>query len=92
MGKVFLEGYLEVPPDRIAAVREALPAHIELTRAEPGCLTFTVEQSTDEPTHFLVSETFADQPAFEAHQQRMQSSNWARVTAGLVRHYSIRTE
>lgn len=92
MGKVFLDGYLEVPPDRLAAVREALPVHIELTRAEPGCLAFTVEQSTDEPTHFLVSETFADQPAFEAHQQRMQSSNWARVTAGLVRHYSIRTE
>ncbi|HWU18372.1 MAG TPA: putative quinol monooxygenase [Devosia sp.] len=92
MGKVFLEGYLEVPPDRVAAVQQALPAHIELTRAEPGCLTFSVTQSPEEPSRFLVSETFTDQSAFEAHQQRMQSSNWARVTAGLVRHYSIRTE
>ena len=92
MGKVFLEGYLEVPPDRIAAVREALPAHIELTRAEPGCISFTVEQSADDSTRFLVSEIFADQRAFEGHQQRMQTSTWASVTAGLARHYSIRTE
>lgn len=67
MGKVFLEGYLEVPADRVEAVQAALPDHIALTRAEPGCLAFSVARSPEDPTRFLVSETFADQAAFDAH-------------------------
>lgn len=92
MGRVYLDGYLEVPPERIAAVRAALPRHIALTRQEPGCLAFSVEQSAKEPTHFLVSEIFASDAAFAAHQQRAGASDWAQVTAGLRRHYSIRKE
>jgi quinol monooxygenase YgiN len=92
LGKIYLTGHLEVPPERLEAVKAALPAHIALTQAEPGCLTFSVTQSPDNPTHFLVSETFTDQPAFDAHQARASTSPWAEVTAGLKRHYSIRTE
>lgn len=92
MGKVFLTGYLEVPTDRLEAVHQALPEHIALSRAEPGCLSFSVTQSPEDPTHFLVSETFADQATFDAHQKRASASTWANITAGLARHYSIRTE
>ncbi|UXN75579.1 antibiotic biosynthesis monooxygenase [Devosia sp. A8/3-2] len=63
-----------------------------LTRAEPGCLSFSVTQSPDNPIHFLVSETFANQSAFDAHQHRASTSARAEITAGLQRHYSIRTE
>ncbi|MCR6671745.1 putative quinol monooxygenase [Devosia ginsengisoli] len=89
-GRVFLEGYMEVPPERLAAVTDALPAHIALTRAEPGCLAFDVTPSPD--GRFRVSEIFSDQTAFDAHQARVQTSAWAEVTAGLPRHYTVRTE
>ena len=91
-GRVFLDGYIEVPPERLAAVIRALPDHVALTRAEPGCLAFSVTPSPDHPGRFLVSEIFASQAAFEAHQLRAKSSAWAEVTAGLPRHYTIRTE
>lgn len=91
-GRVFLDGYVEVPPARLAVVTGALPDHIALTRAEPGCLAFTVTPSPDHPDRFLVSEIFADQAAFEAHQARGKGSAWAEITAGLSRHYTIRTE
>jgi quinol monooxygenase YgiN len=91
-GRVFLDGYIEVPPDRLAAVTRALPDHIALTRAEPGCLAFSVTPSSDHPDRFLVSEIFADQAAFDAHQRRAKASAWAEVTAGLPRRYTIRTE
>ena len=91
-GRVFLEGYMEVPPERLAAVTRALPDHIALTRAEPGCLAFSVTPSPDHADRFLVSEIFSDQVAFEAHQLRARASTWAEVTAGLPRHYTIRTE
>ena len=41
-GKVHLNGYIDVPKNRLAAVQEALPVHIELTRAEAGCESFSV--------------------------------------------------
>jgi quinol monooxygenase YgiN len=91
-GRVFLDGYIEVPPERLAAVTRALPDHIALTRAEPGCLAFSVTPSPDHPDRFLVSEIFADQAAFDAHQLRAKASAWAVVTAGLARHYTVRTE
>ena len=91
-GRVFLDGYIEVPPKRRAAVSRALPNHIALTRAEPGCLAFSVTPSPDHHDRFLVSEIFADQTAFDAHQLRARASTWAEVTAGLARHYTIRTE
>ena len=92
MGKVYLEGYLDVPQGRIEAVSAALPLHIALTRREPGCLAFEVTRSPGEPTHFLVSEIFASEEAFAAHQQRAGASDWARVTAGMARHYTIRKD
>ena len=91
-GRVFLDGYIEVPPERLAAVTRALPEHIALTRAEPGCLAFRVTPSPDHPDRFLVSEIFADQAAVEAHQLRAKASAWAEVTVGLPRHYTTRTE
>lgn len=90
--RVFLDGYMEVPPARVAAVTRALPDHIALTRAEPGCLAFDVSVDPADPSRFVVSEIFADRAAFDAHQARAQASPWAQVTAGLPRHYTIREE
>lgn len=88
--RVYLDGYLEVPAHRIADVLAALPLHIALTRDEPGCIAFSVTQDAGMPTKFLVSETFADEAAFAAHQRRAGASDWAAVTAGMARHYTIR--
>jgi quinol monooxygenase YgiN len=92
MGKVHLSGYLEVPADRLDAVRAALPDHLALTRAEPGCLLFSVKENPTLADRFEVAETFADEAAFEQHQHRAKASAWAAVTEGLARHYTIRVE
>lgn len=88
--KVYLQGHIDVPPDRLQAVAEALPLHIELTLAEPGCLSFEVVPSNDVAGRYLVSEIFSDQAAFDAHQQRTKSSEWFVVTQGIPRDYTIR--
>ncbi|NRP25143.1 hypothetical protein XMM379_001835 [Aliiroseovarius sp. xm-m-379] len=87
--QISLTGYMDVPEDRQAAVTAALPAHIALTRAEPGCLAFDVTENDDIPGRFNVTERFASRADFEAHQQRMRASQWAEITAGIPRHYQI---
>ncbi|KIN72313.1 putative quinol monooxygenase [Sulfitobacter guttiformis] len=71
--------------DRVCA---CIQTHIDLTRAESGCLSFEVSQSGD-PMVWTVAECFVDQAAFEAHQTRTAASDWAAQTAGIERDYTV---
>lgn len=86
---VTLTGYLTVPLDQLEEVRAALPEHIALTRAEPGCLSFDVMESVSDPGRFAVSERFLGRPALEAHRLRTEDSDWGRLTQGMTRAYQI---
>ncbi|MGO3715437.1 MAG: putative quinol monooxygenase [Glutamicibacter arilaitensis] len=89
MGTVILEGKLLcTDAAEVELVKKLLPEHIRLTKAEPGCISFTVTQSQD-PWVWLVNEEFADGAAFEAHQQRATASTWGRRTSGLQRSYEV---
>jgi quinol monooxygenase YgiN len=89
MGVIRLEGHLICATAAEAAkVDKALPLHVMLTSAEPGCLDFVVSR-TDDPLIWLVSESFADAAAFAAHQARTAASDWARETVGIKRDYQI---
>lgn len=74
--------------DEAQTVVAHLPTHVGLTRAEPGCLAFTVEP-TDDPRVWAVEERFVDAHAFRAHQARVAASDWGRATAGLERRYTV---
>ncbi|CAH0525067.1 putative quinol monooxygenase [Vibrio hippocampi] len=89
MTKVTLTGFIIVPQDELNAVKRALPDHIKLTLQEPGCISFSVTVSPDNPCRYDVYEEFIDQSAFSAHQQRVKSSYWGQVTANVERHYTI---
>ena len=65
-----LNGHMDVPSSRLTVVREALPDHIRLTRAEKGCIFFEVVEDRTHLGRFLVSEIFENQEAFDAHQER----------------------
>ena len=89
MSKVTLNGVLTCAPEDIEIVLSALPEHLRLTRDEPGCICFEVEQLPASPCVFEVRECFADQAAFEAHQLRTRASRWWRLTSHMPRDFSI---
>lgn len=89
---VRLEGYLDVPIERLAAVKGALAEHIALTRAEVGCIAFDLRFDPDILGRLRVSELFVDDAAFAHHQDRTRSSEWAEITDGIERNYSITTQ
>ena len=88
--RVMLTGYMDVPSERLNAVKDALIEHINLTRAEKGCILFEVREDDTHPGRFLASEVFENQKAFDAHQNRTRNSDWFNVTEDLPRNYSIR--
>jgi len=89
MPKVILQGHILVHDADMAVVQRALMTHIALTRDEPGCLIFNVEQDRGSKNTFQVYEEFVDRAAFAAHQARAKASTWGQVRANLERHYQI---
>lgn len=85
-----LTGYIDVPEGRREAIAAALPLHIELTRAETGCVRFDVIPDPEVEGRYNVSELFTDRESFDAHQARVKASAWGEISAGIRREYSIR--
>ena len=89
MTQIHLTGQLVCNTEHEARVVSLhLPEHIERTRAERGCVSFTVTPTSD-PLIWRVEERFSDQRVYELHQQRVASSEWGRATQGIERRYSI---
>ncbi|MGX9900026.1 putative quinol monooxygenase [Arthrobacter sp. SA17] len=74
--------------DAVAIVAHHLPLHVELTRAEEGCILFEVNRSPGS-LEWQVEERFRDGDSFRAHQERVKESEWGRVTAGMERRYTV---
>ena len=89
MTGITLRGFILVPETDLAAVQGELANHITLTRAEPGCISFSVTQDPDNPLRYNVEEEFESRSAFETHQDRVSNSYWGEVTRDVERHYTI---
>lgn len=89
MAHVYLSGQLVCSTDDdLAAVAGHLSQHVALTRAEAGCISFSVTQTND-PLVWQVDEEFRDAAAFRIHQARVAGSAWGRATAGIERRYTV---
>lgn len=71
-----------------AVVVQHLAGHVALTRAEAGCVSFSVVPIED-PLVWQVDELFRDAAAFRSHQDRVARSEWGCATAGIERRYKI---
>ncbi|WP_271894196.1 putative quinol monooxygenase [Candidatus Phyllobacterium onerii] len=89
IGAVKLSGFLRCGSIKdIDLVKQYLPDHLRLTRAEPGCISFDVSQ-TDDALVWRVEELFIDRAAFDFHQQRTRASEWFSATSTIPRDYNI---
>ncbi len=89
MNNIILQGHIIVADNDLIKVKAELEHHIKLTKAEVGCLHFSVRQDSDNPNRFNVSEKFVSQNAFEQHQLRVKQSTWGKVTVNVQRFYNI---
>jgi len=88
---VILTGQLVCTNDEEAViVARCLPRHVQLTRAEPGCISFVVRRIGS--LIWQVDERFVDAKAFESHQKRSAVSDWGRATVGIERRYTIEAD
>jgi quinol monooxygenase YgiN len=53
------------------------------TRQEPGCITYVVQRSRENPRHYLVYEQYKNEAALEAHRNSPHFKQYA--TDGVFR-------
>ena len=54
--------------DEVAALLREMSAYCN-SDAEPGCLMYVVNRSTENPRHFLIYEQYVDEAALAAHAE-----------------------
>lgn len=64
-----LEVKLRIKPENVQNFMTRLAENAKGARAEPGCRTFDVCVDPNDATSVLLYEVYADERAFETHQQ-----------------------
>ena len=68
---------------------ETLREHIDLSRAEPGCILFKTSNGFLRRRRLYIVEAFEDPDSYHLHQARTRLSEWHRITRFIRRHYNV---
>jgi quinol monooxygenase YgiN len=78
-----IAGDVEIDPAKreegFAAARKVMAA----TRAEPGCLEYTIAADLDDPARFVIFEKWASPEALESHFETPHMAEFQAAMAGL---------
>lgn len=66
-GKKIISAKFQVKPDKVESFLVAFKPLIAGSRAEPGCISYTLYQDPSDRTAFLVFEEWKSQAAIDAH-------------------------
>ena len=91
-GNIVINGTLACTPGDLGMVNAALPDHIRLTLAEPGCISFAITPSADTPCQFDIAERFVNRAAFDSHSARTKASDWWNRTSHIPRDIILTEE
>jgi quinol monooxygenase YgiN len=69
MAELVLVVNIRIKPENVDKFMAEVLANCKAARAEPGCKQFDVLVDRDDPTKIVLYEIYADEAAFEVHQQ-----------------------
>ena len=64
-----LQVQIRIKPGNVESFMEKVLENAAAARKEPGCRQFDVGVDPKDPTQVMLYEVYADEKAFEAHQQ-----------------------
>ncbi|UTV87970.1 antibiotic biosynthesis monooxygenase [Cobetia amphilecti] len=80
---------IHAKPDQIEQVKAALLALVPITRAEEGCLGYTLHQNNDNPAHFTFYENWASRELWQQHMQAPHLEEYVAATEGAVSEFTL---
>ena len=74
-----LTAFIEVDPANREAIRAALAAVIEATRAEEGCDDYGCYEDTQQPGRYVFVERWRDRAALDRHIKTPHMAEWMKA-------------
>jgi quinol monooxygenase YgiN len=89
-----LQVNIRIKPENVDAFMQKLLENAARAREEPGCKTFDVVVDPKDRTQVMLYEVYADEKAFEEHQQRAAFKKYVAEAVPLLasreRHFWTR--
>jgi quinol monooxygenase YgiN len=89
-----LQVNIRIKPENVDAFMKKLLENAASAREEPGCKTFDVVVDPKDRTQVMLYEVYADEKAFEEHQQRAAFKKYVAEAVPLLasreRHFWTR--
>jgi autoinducer 2-degrading protein len=81
-------------PEHAEAFADACRANCEASSREPGNVRFDLLRQADDPTRFVLYESYADEAAARAHKETAHYLEWRERTADMFAEtrYGVRYE
>lgn len=81
---IIVNGYVRMQDaSQIEALKLAAIAHIKASRAEPGCVDYSLSVDMLDPSIVHVSERWESWDALETHFQSPHMAAWSRILADI---------
>ncbi|XDA99552.1 antibiotic biosynthesis monooxygenase [Sulfitobacter sp. LCG007] len=78
-----MTGTIEVPAERVDAMKDAAATMARATREEEGCFDYAFWQDVETPTRFRVYEEWRDIDCLKAHGATRHMANWRAALDGI---------
>lgn len=89
MSQLTIIANIHAKPDQIEQVKAALLALVPITRAEEGCLDYTLHQNNDNPSHFTFYESWASRELWQQHMEAPHLEAYVAATEGAVNEFTL---
>ena len=81
---IIVWGSIEARPECLDEVSRLSLEHVHRSRAEPGCISHSVQLDVENPSVFIFFEQWEDMPALQAHFAVPESQGFVTSVADLA--------
>jgi autoinducer 2-degrading protein len=75
-------GFNKILPEHVDDYIENMRVCAEKTNQEPGCIRYEAMQDVNDPTVMCLFQVFADEAAYQAHQEAEHHTVWIEMSGG----------
>jgi quinol monooxygenase YgiN len=81
---IVLIARLRIAEEEIENFRQHVAEFLAASRAETGCIRFTVSEDIEQPCYFLFTEIWEDEASLESHESSAHLAYFKQQIAGSV--------
>jgi len=89
MSNTTIVAHIRAKSDQTALVRAELEKMIAPTRTESGCLQYDLHQDNQDPTHFVMLETWASPEQLQAHAAGQPMKAFQAAVQGAIESFTV---